>query len=108
MTSELLLIILMVASIMYWLNAIRCKEIAREAGKRACDKYQVTFLDDTVVIRKLRLRRDTNGQMRFYRVYQFEFSSDGEQRYTATISMLGERVTRVDMEAYRSMDHDDY
>ena len=107
MTSNLLLIILMVAAIAYWLNAIRCKEIAREAGKRACVKYDVTFLDDTVVIEKLRLRRNPQGQMAFYREYSFEFTSDGDTRYKARLSMLGERVKDIDMGVYRSMDDQD-
>jgi hypothetical protein len=102
MTSELLLIILMVAGIVYWLNAMRSKEIAREAGKRACDRFGVSFLDDTVVMSKLRLRRNVHGQMVFFRVYRFEFTSDGYQRYSAHLSMLGQHVVKVDMGVYRN------
>lgn len=103
MTSNLLLIILMVVAIAYWLNAIRSKEIAREAGKHACKKYDVSFLDDTVVIEKLRLRRNSQGQLAFYRQYSFEFTSDGDNRYKAMILMLGDRVKNIDMGVYRNI-----
>lgn len=104
MTSNLLLIILMIAASAYWLNAIRSKEIARDAGKRACDKYDVSFLDDTVVIISVRLRRNSQGQLSFYRQYSFEFTSDGDNRYTATITMLGDRVKKIDMGVYRNIE----
>jgi len=104
MTSELILIILMIAGIAYWLNAMRCKEIAREAGKRACTKYDVSFLDDTVVIEKVRLRRNFQGKITIYREYSFEFTSNIDSRYKARLSMLDERVQDIDMGVYRSMD----
>jgi hypothetical protein len=102
MTADLLLIILMLATIAYWLDSIRSKELAREAGRRACKKYQLTFLDDTVVIRKLRLRRDYSGKLNFYREYQFEFTQDGEFRYKGMVIMLGKIVQKISMDAYHA------
>jgi len=102
MVSDVLLIILMVAAASYWLNAMRSKEIAREAGKRACIKYDVSFLDDTVVIEKVRFRRNPNGQLSLYREYRFEFTS-GDNRCKATLTMLGDRVLDIDMGVYPTM-----
>lgn len=103
MVSDVLLIILMVAAASYWLNAMRSKEIAREAGKRACIKYDVSFLDDTVVIEKVRFRRNQNGQLSLYREYRFEFTSSGDNRCKATLTMLGDRVLDIDMGVYPTM-----
>lgn len=100
MSSDFLLIILMLAVAAYWLNAMHSKEIARDAGKHACNKYKVSFLDDTVVIQKVRLRRNSRGQLSFYREYGFEFTSSGDNRCKATLTMLGNRVQDIDMGVY--------
>ncbi len=80
---------------------MRAKEIARHAGKHACDRDEVAFLDDTVVLEQLSLRRNSQGNMVFYRLYQFEFTSDGSCRYTGTIQMLGKIVSGLSLEAHR-------
>lgn len=100
MTGDLLVLVMMIAGIAYWLDAIRCKELAREAGKVACKRNELLFLDDTVVIVKVRLQRDIYGNMKLYREYKFEFTSDGENRYNGTISILGKLVQKVNMDAY--------
>lgn len=101
MDFDLLVVLLMLAGVAYWLDSIRSKEIAREAGKQACKKYELLFLDDTVVIEKVRLRRDARGRMKFFRKYLFEFTSDGENRYKGNITILGKLVQKIDMEAYQ-------
>lgn len=79
---------------------MRCKELAREAGRKTCKKYELVFLDDTVVIVKTRLQRNTTGHLKLYREYQFEFTSNGAERYTGTVSMLGKTVNKINMDAY--------
>ena len=100
MITDFFVLILMIGTIIYWLDAIRSKELARDAGKNACKKYELVFLDDTVVIKKLRLRRDPYGRIKLYREYQFEFSSDGAYRYQGRISMLGKFIQNINMDAY--------
>ena len=100
MSADLLILLIMIGGIAYWLDAIRSKELAREAGRNACKKYELIFLDDSVVIKKVRLRRNTAGSMKLYREYQFEFSSDGAYRYKGDISMIGKYVKNINMDAY--------
>lgn len=78
------------------------KEIARHTGARACREGGVQFLDDTVVLLKLRVRRISGGTLGLYRLYGFEFSSDGEYRYSGYIHMLGRYVQKLEMDPYRS------
>jgi hypothetical protein len=91
-------------AVWYWLEAMRNKEIARAAGKRACQQAEVQFLDDTVEITTRRWRRDANGQIRMYREYRFEFSADGAARYRGAMALLGRRVVRLELESRRSTD----
>ena len=82
----------------FWMDALRCKEIARAAGLRACQKAEAQFLDDTVEITRLRLRRDARGQLVLYREYRFEFTHTRDYRLRGEIEMLGRSVVRVALE----------
>lgn len=79
----------------YWMDALRSKEIARAAGLRACQQAEAQFLDDTVELTKLRLRRDARGQLAVYREYRFEFTRNHDYRLRGEMAMLGRRVVRL-------------
>lgn len=84
-----------------WWDSVKSKEIAKLTGQRACQESDVQFLDDTVRLDKIRIKRNSRGQMNFLRIYHYEFTSTGEARYTGTITLLGKFVTDTAMEAYR-------
>ena len=96
-----LLIILLSFFLWLWWDGLGAKEIARQKGKLLCQQADVQFLDDTVVLRKLRLCRHRSGNIGIYRRFGFEFSSDGEQRYQGYIDMLGSIILTTHMEPYR-------
>ncbi|MDO8990807.1 MAG: DUF3301 domain-containing protein [Sideroxyarcus sp.] len=100
------LLVLAVLGLMawFWLHSIRILEIARNAGKQACMKMEVQFLDDTVAGTKLALARDNNGRRVLRRSYRFEFSETGNSRRVGEVVMLGERVERVAMEPYEILE----
>ena len=99
--SDLLYIIPSVALIWYWLEGMPCKEIARRAGKIACVEAGVLFLDDSVAINKVRFKRNDQGGVSFYRIYNFEFTNNGDQRSHGEIHMMGRRIVETSMDAYR-------
>lgn len=99
MTWFVLLIILPLSWL--WWEGLGAKEIARAHGKRICREHNVLFLDDTVALTMLRIRRDASGQVRIFRRFGFEFTSDGDQRYQGHIDMLGNRVIHIEMDVYR-------
>lgn len=90
-----------IAATGYWLDAMRGKELARAAGRRACEQAQVQFLDDTVELVRVRVRRDARGHLGLRREYRFEFSDDGADRRGGEIALLGRQVLRVVLEPYR-------
>ena len=98
---ELSIIIVLIASLFYWFDGIRAKENATQHAKNACKKVLIEFLDDTVLIKKVRLRRNTQGQIAIYREYEFEFSSTGELRYKGQVRLLGQYLVDVEMEPYK-------
>ncbi|MDH5484216.1 MAG: DUF3301 domain-containing protein [Gammaproteobacteria bacterium] len=101
MNAELFLILFLSLVIVYWLDAMRVKEIARSACQRACSESDVVFLDDTVFLSRFRLQRNAMGQVALFRQYQFEFTSDGSSRYQGNVQMLGKRVQSLHMDVFR-------
>jgi hypothetical protein len=99
--KEILLTPILLAIIWYWWETMRCKEIARQAGSQTCRNADVQFLDDTVEFKKAWLRRNEQGRLQLCRLFFFEFTSDGAQRYHGRIVMLGKSVKEVEMDAYR-------
>lgn len=96
----LFVIVLLLFAWLWW-DGLGAKEIARQKGKAICDKADVQFLDDTVVLGRLRLCRHRAGHIGLYRRFYFEFSSDGECRYRGYIDMLGSVILDTHMEPYR-------
>jgi hypothetical protein len=93
-------IVLIGGGIFLWLDSLRARERAVEAGRAACRRYELQFLDDTVSFARLRLARDAEGQMRIARTYTFEFSDTGNNRRQGAIVMLGGQVKDLHLEPY--------
>jgi hypothetical protein len=104
LASDFIILLILTGAIFYWLDSIRAKEIATEHGAAECKKVLLEFLDETVVIKKVRLRRGTRGQLAIYREYQFEFSSTGEYRYKGVVRLLGKYLIDIEMEPYQLQD----
>ena len=100
-TLSLLALLIITALGWFWLHSIRILELAREAGRRACAKEDLQFLDDTVASTKLQLARDDNGRRLLRRTYRFEFTETGNNRREGEVVMLGGRVESVTMEPYQ-------
>jgi Protein of unknown function (DUF3301) len=94
-------IILIAAGIFLWVDSLRARERAVKAGRAACERYSLQFLDDTVSFTRLRLRRDQDGQLKLARTYTFEFSDTGNNRRHGAIVMLGAELQDLQLEPYR-------
>jgi hypothetical protein len=88
----------------FWLHSLGILEIARTAGRQACLRDGVQFLDDTVAGVSLALARDASGRRVLRRSYRFEFSETGNSRREGCVIMLGNRVEAVTMEPYRMVE----
>lgn len=101
---SLLALLVIIALGWFWLHSIRILEIARDAGRRACAKEELQFLDDTVASTSLALDRDASGRRILRRTYRFEFTETGNSRREGEVIMLGERVESVTMEPYQILE----
>ena len=93
-------IVMIVAGALLWLDSLRARERAVSAGRSACKRYDLQFLDDTVSFARLRVARDDDGQLRIARTYTFEFSDTGNNRRQGAIVMLGGELQDLHLEPY--------
>ena len=89
---ELLALALLAVVAWLWLDSLKARETGIRAAHQACAEEGLQLLDDTVVIRSLRPARDDEGQLKLRRVYAFEYSDNGDNRRSGSVTMLGQRV----------------
>jgi hypothetical protein len=89
------------ALVFLWVDSLRARERAVRAGRAACARYGLQFLDETVAFASLRLARNDEGRLRIARTYSFEFSDTGNNRLHGAIVMLGAELADLRMEPYR-------
>lgn len=83
-----------------WQNAgFRDRAIA--LAKQHCQQVDVQLLDDTISMTKLRFKRDQRGNFALSRMYEFEFTATGEQRYRGQIELFGKRIHSIEMQPHQ-------
>ena len=98
---EAVALLMIVGAALLWADSLKARERAVKAGRSACERYQLQFLDETVSFTRMRLARDEDGQLRIKRTYTFEFSDTGNNRRHGAIVMLGGEVADMHLEPYR-------
>lgn len=110
MTLELhdLLLFALVAVVagLFW-RARRIHEGTLRATRRHCEREDVLLLDETVALKKVRLRRDRQGRLRLWRLYGFEFTVTGGERYSGEARVLGDRLEGITLPPHRFVDEPD-
>ena len=99
--AEAAALLLLVGAALLWADSLRARERAVRAGRDACSRYSLQFLDDTVSFARIRLARDGEGRLKIARTYTFEFSDTGNNRRDGAIVMLGGEVEDLRLEPYR-------
>ena len=97
MTLELLVLALLLFGGWLWVDSMRAREVALDAGRRACEAENVQFLDWTVAMASVRIARAADGRIRLRRIYHFEFSDTGNNRLKGSITLLGTSVLLVQL-----------
>lgn len=94
---EIALLVALAAGVWLWLDSLKARELAVNAARKACEAESLLFLDDTVAIGSIRLRRDDDGQVQLQRTYDFEYSDTGNNRLRGSVMMLGKRVLLINI-----------
>lgn len=89
--SNLMFLLVLVTVVGAWLKLSTARERAVLEARRQCQQHGLQLLDETVGLRRVRLRR-VNGLLRMERCYGFEVSLDGHDRASANLWMLGDML----------------
>jgi hypothetical protein len=97
MSAEALLLTSLASLAWFWWDSLQKRELAVRAARAVCERANVQFLDDSVAVSKMRLKRDSNQRARIYREYSFDYSSVGDDRQAGRVYLLGEVVLTADL-----------
>ena len=90
-------ILVLAAVCLWWLSAVRARDVAREAAGRFCARQSWQLLDQTVAMNGLWPVR-VDGRVAVRRRYRFDFSPDGGNRRTGEVILENGRAVRVSAE----------
>lgn len=97
MSPEGLLLLVFGALGWFWWDSLQKRELAVRAARLACERANVQFLDESVALRRMALRRDTMQRARLFREFAFEYSLLGDDRQPGRVYLLGARVLSADL-----------
>ena len=101
---SLFMLTLVALAAWWWMRAREQKELAIHATARRCEELSLKLLDQTVALKRTRLARDAKGRIRVLRVYVFDFTSSGEDRYQGEIELMGWQVLAIRFPPHRVND----
>jgi len=97
----LLTLIVLLAMGMAWFRHDQMRRRALVLARKACVDAGVQLLDETIGLRRMRLARDDRGWPQIHRVFAFEFSQSGNDRYSGWVEFAGDRVINVELDMSR-------
>lgn len=95
--GELVVVMLYGLGAVYFMSAIRVRELAIRAVTGASANEDFQLLDQTVHIQRVSMSRDASGRWRIWRQYRFDYSYDGVQREQGLVVMLGKQLETIVM-----------
>jgi hypothetical protein len=95
--GEVLVLFLFGGACLYFLGAIRVRELAVQAVGRASLREDFQLLDQAVHLRRISLSRDGTGRWRIWRQYRFDYTYDGVERRQGHVIMLGKQLQALVM-----------
>lgn len=87
----------------FWLDSLKAREAGVAAAGQACQREGLQLLDETVAGRGLRLVRNEEGRMALQRVFGFEYSESGYDRFRGSVTLLGREVVMLELSAHRGL-----
>ena len=79
----------------------RVGRLAYQVAKSYCREQDVELLDQTIVLKKMRLRVSHKTLFAIERQYDFEFATLGDKRYHGAVTFVGQNLARKTMQAFK-------
>lgn len=91
-------LVVLSAAVGVWYYLTRTREIATSHCRQYCQQMDLQLIDDTVHRLSTRLQRNKQGTLIPVSDYQFQFSIEGQERYTAHLLMHGFTLQLIEMD----------
>ncbi len=91
-TYAIAIIAIIIIGIWFWQANMRAKEMAAMECKTLCKDHHIQLLDDTVMLKKMTLKRSESGAIRLCRHYRFEYTMGDDIRRRGLIVILGHQI----------------
>jgi hypothetical protein len=92
MIGPMLALVLLLAALALWQNALKARDQARAIGHELCARTRVQLLDQSVSLAGVGFARSAQGYLCLRRSYRFEVSLDGHDRHRGSLTMLDGRL----------------
>lgn len=89
---EIYLLIILAVAAWFWFNSISARDLAIHKGRDLAERMQLQLLDETVACTKLRLARNSRGQVQLLRTFEFDVSPNGTDRLECNLVLLGNQL----------------
>lgn len=99
---EILLLLVLLAGAWFWYDSIKARELALHVARQTCIREGVQLLDETIACRSQRPSRADNGHLQWRRVYDFEYSGSGADRYRGSVMIVGREVALLDVSEHHA------
>jgi len=93
--GDLGLLLGFVVACLYFLSALRVRELAVQAVSLASRRDDFQLLDQSVHMQRISLSRDREGRWRIWRQYRFDYTYDGVERRQGSVIMLGRQLQSI-------------
>ncbi len=100
MTLRIFSFLLIGLAAYYWWRHQAIKEVAYQACYKLCYDSDLELLDDAVYLKKQWLGKDKLNKWRWFRRFEFEFTSTREHRYKGWVLMVGTHIVDTHLDAF--------
>lgn len=101
--STIFSLVIIVALVALWAHHANLSRHAIHIARQHLHNQGLQFLDQSAVLCRLRVLRDPRQGLCLQRTYRFEFSSQGDRRYTGWITLGGRRLTGIELQPFREV-----
>jgi hypothetical protein len=84
-----------------WHQAMKARELAMDEVRRTCGELEVRWLDESVSLMSMGLRRDDEGRLGVRRIYGFRYLEAGYLIREGVVMLHGDRVQSLLLDTSR-------
>lgn len=99
--TDLFGLALLSCALLYWWHAYQIKERTLNQVKKHLKELDLQLLDQSIALKKTRIQRSAQGHLNLSRLYQFSFSSNGDDRYLGEVQLSGPTIISFHLPPYR-------